>query len=31
MFYTSGFSGLSLVTLYYIIDVIDKPIVKKIL
>jgi heparan-alpha-glucosaminide N-acetyltransferase len=30
MFFTSGFSGLSLVALYYIIDVIDKPVIKKI-
>jgi predicted acyltransferase len=30
MFFTSGFSGLSLVALYYVIDVWDKPLLKKI-
>lgn len=30
MFFTSGFSGLSLAILYYIIDIIDKPLIKKI-
>jgi predicted acyltransferase len=30
MFFTSGFSGLTLTALYYLIDVIDKPYLKRI-
>jgi predicted acyltransferase len=29
IFFSSGFSGLTLIALYYLLDVIDKPYLKK--